>query len=70
MGVGYVPLSICFRRSFEIKRRRDSAYISFQIRKGIGYYAKRLRLKQRRSHLLLNSEVAGSAQVCHRHLAP
>ena len=53
-----------------IRRRRGSAYISFQNSMGIGYYAKHLHLSLRRFHRMLNSEVVGSAQVFHRRLAP
>ena len=53
-----------------IRRRRGSAYISFQNRKGIGYYAKHLRLLQHRFHQLLNSEVVGSVRASRRRLAP
>lgn len=53
-----------------IRRRRGSAYISFLIRKGMGYYGKHLHLLQHRFHPLLNSEVAGSVRASRRRLAP
>ena len=54
----------------KVRRRRGSAYISFQNRKGIGYYVKHLHLSLRRFHRLLNSEVAGSVRASRRRLAP
>lgn len=54
----------------KVRRRRGSAYISFQNRKGIGYYVKHLHLSLRRFHRLLNSEVVGSAQAYRQRLAP